>query len=179
MQHIGKEAHAGEHLTLYDRYASTILIYLERRVGHRQDSEDLLVEVFLAAFKAHNLANLDEGDHLAWLRRVAHNKVVDRLRQTRRSTYLSLDDAEAQESDELTPEEESIRRESYGHLHQLVASLSPIQQTVLRLRYGEGLRLVEIAARLQKSDGTIRKLLLRTLRRLHKLYEREERIHQL
>ncbi len=178
MQHIERAKRAGENLTLYDRYASTILAYLERHIGHPQDAEDMLVEVFLAAFKAHNLAGLSGDDQLAWLRRVAHNKVVDRWRQAGRLMHISLDEAVAQESRGLTPEEESIRQESYAHLYRLIARLSPTQQEVLQLRYGEGLRPVEIAARLQKSDGNVRKLLLRTLHRLHVLYEREERKHQ-
>lgn len=103
MQHMGKAACVGENLMLYDRYTPKILAYLERRIGHRQDAEDLLVDVFLAAFKAHQLADLHGDEQLAWLRRVAHNKVVDRLRQARRLTHLSLDEVVAQESSGLPP----------------------------------------------------------------------------
>jgi RNA polymerase sigma factor (sigma-70 family) len=76
------------------------------------------------------------------------------------------------------PAEESIRQERYAYLYRLIASLPPIQQEVIHLRYGQGLRPVEIAARLQQSDRAVHTLLLRTLRRLHMLYEREERKHR-
>lgn len=155
---------------LYERYAPTILAYLCQHVTNPQDAEDLLVEVFLAALKRPGFAHLAAEHQLAWLRRVAHNKIIDRLRKTTRLTLTSLDEALEQESSELTPEEYSVRQESYAYLHRCLARLAPEQQELLRLRYGEGLRLVEIATRLHKPDGTVRKQLLRTLNRLRELY---------
>ena len=36
---------------LYQRYAATVFTYLRHRVPSREDAEDLLLEVFLAAFE--------------------------------------------------------------------------------------------------------------------------------
>ena len=44
--------------TLYLRFASTILTYLSQQVANFQDAEDLLLEVFIAAFKYERLADL-------------------------------------------------------------------------------------------------------------------------
>jgi RNA polymerase sigma-70 factor (ECF subfamily) len=56
----------------------------------------------------------------------------------------------------------------------LLAKLSPVQQTVLHLRFAKDLSTREIARRLQKSDGAIRTLLSRTLNHLRGMYERRE-----
>ncbi len=161
-------------VTFYDRHAPTILAYLCRHIFSPHDAEDVLVEVFLAALKRPGFTELAAEHQLAWLRRVAHNKMIDRLRRLDRLTLVSLDEALERESGEPTPEQYSMRQESYALLYQLVARLSPDQQELIQLRYGEGLRIVEIAARLRKSDTTVRKQLQRTLNRLRALYDYEK-----
>ena len=158
-------------LDLYDQHAPAILAYLCQHTSNVHDARDLLVEVFLAAIQRPGLAQLEPEHQYAWLRRVAHNKMIDRLRRQSRLTLVSLDEVLERESDELTPEQQSIRRENYAELYQAIARLVPEQQMLLQLRYGEGLRLVEIAARLDKPDGTVRKLLKRTLQRLRTFYD--------
>ncbi len=46
---------------------------------------------------------------------------------------------------------------------------------MIRLRYGNGLRLVAIAHLLAKPEGSVRKMLARTLRQLRVIYEKTER----
>jgi RNA polymerase sigma factor (sigma-70 family) len=167
----GKGQIAALDLDLYDRHAPAILAYLCQHISNVHDARDLLVEVFLAAMQRPGLAQLEPEHQYAWLRRVAHNKMVDRLRRLSRLTLVSLDEVLERESDELTPEQQSMRKESYVTLHQAVARLTPEQQTLLQLRYGERMRLVEIAVRLHKPDGTVRKSLKRTLQRLRTFYD--------
>ncbi len=157
-------------LALYDRYSRLILAYLCQHIANVQDAEDLLVEVFLAALNKPGFASLVAEHQIAWLRRVAHNKMVDYLRREKRLTLVSLEEAQESESTELTPEQYSMRRENYALLYQSLAHLSAEQQELIRLRYGEGLRLIEIAAHLQKPDGTVRKQFLRAIRNLRKFY---------
>src|SRR5258708_13683155 len=70
-------AQNGVDSSLYERFAVTIFQYLCQQVSNEQDAEDLLLEVFLAAFQDESLSNLPAERQLAWLRRVAHNKVID------------------------------------------------------------------------------------------------------
>lgn len=169
-QPINKEEIAEPDLDLYDRHAPALLVYLCQRISHVQDAEDLLVEVFLAAMKQPRFSQLEPDQQLAWLRRVAHNKMVDRVRHMTRLVVVSLDEALERESVEWTPEQAYVRRESYTFLYQAIARLTPDQQQLLQLRYGEGLRFVEIASRLHKSDEAVRKAFQRTVQRLRTLY---------
>src|SRR5262249_6501240 len=152
-----------------------ILAYLCQLVSNRQDAEDLLLEVFMVAIKNDQLLELPTGRQLAWLRRVAWNKAVDRYRHATLLTMLPLEQAIEAEDEGLTLEQQVERRETYERLFQAFIQLSPIQQELIRLRYGHDLRLVQIAQLFDKPEGTVRKLLSRTLHRLRQLYEQRER----
>src|SRR5713226_3551449 len=81
-QHHADTAQGGFGGSLYDRFAATIFTYLSQQVPNEQDAEDLLLEVFLAALKSDSLSQQSAQAQLAWLRRVARNKVIDRYRHT-------------------------------------------------------------------------------------------------
>jgi RNA polymerase sigma-70 factor (ECF subfamily) len=162
-------------VSLYDRYAPTILAYLCQHVSSRQDAEDLLAEVFLAAYRNNALADLLDEQQLAWLRRVARNKLIDCYRHTSVLSELPLEQALETEDTDLTPEQRAVKQEQYQRLYAALAQLSPEQRELIQLRYGNEMRLVEIAGMMGRPDGTIRKLLSRTLRQLRAVYEREEK----
>lgn len=157
-------------LTLYDLHASAIYNYIYRRVGQPQDAEDLLLEVFTAALKYENLVNLSEQQQLAWLQSVARRRIIDRYRHNARIVLLPLEQALEIYDDTLTPEEHTLRRETHERLHTALAQLPPLQQQIVRLRYGNGLRFAEIALLLEKSEGTVRKMVVRILRQLRTIY---------
>lgn len=169
------EAQGDVDVTLYDRLAPTIFTYLRQQVTSQQDAEDLLLEVFSAVLNKQELSDLPEAQQLAWLRRVARNKVIDRYRRNALRTELPLEQAVEMEDGQLTPEAYAVQQESYERLHLALEQLSPQQQQLIQLRYGNGLRLVEIAGMLEKPEGTVRKMLFRTLRRLRAIYDTIER----
>ena len=171
MQHLTHDdLQSSKKSALYTDFAATILVYLCQMVSNRQDAEDLLLEVFLAAFNSDALLDLTAARQLAWLRRVARNKVVDRYRHATRLTMVPLDQAREIVDNELTPQELTERRQAFERLSRVVGQLPPIQQELIQLRYGHDLRLNQIAAHLGKPEGTVRKLLSRTLRGLRQLY---------
>ncbi len=111
----------------------------------------------------------------AWLRRVVHNKVIDKYRQAAHFITIPLEQVLETGEDELTPEEHVIQQERYEVLRQTVKQLPPMQQQIIRLRFGNGLRLTEIAHMLNKSEGTVRKDLSRILHHLRSIYEQKEK----
>lgn len=160
---------------LYERFAETLLAYLCQQVSHRQDAEDLLLEVFLAALQNTSLARFPARRQLAWLRRVARNKVIDHYRHRALFTIQPLDQAPEIEDQDLTPEQQAEEQEKWIWLLQAIEQLSPVQRELIRLRYVQELHLTQIAVLLGKSEGTMRKMLSRTLRHLKALYEQSER----
>ena len=166
---------------LYQRHAHDILRYIHRYIFSREDADDVLVEVFLAAIESPTLLNLRIEEQFAWLQRVARNKVVDYQRRVTRAPAVTLEEMQDSpfDTDTVTPEKAMVEQEDVELLRVHLSTLSELQQQVLRLRFGDGLRTKEIASRLQKSDGAIRSLLVRSLTLLRNLYNinEEERIN--
>jgi RNA polymerase sigma-70 factor (ECF subfamily) len=158
---------------LYRRYAPAIFAYLRLHTSVWEDAEDLLLEVFLAALEDERLEAVPEEERLAWLRGVAHHKLVDYYRRHARRPTAPLEAvAEVITDDErLAPEASAIRQEERQRLRAAVRRLPTLQQQVLRLRFEDGLPSAEIAALLGKQDSAIRKLLSRTLNALRSLYQ--------
>lgn len=166
---------------LYHRHAGDVLRYIHRYIFSREDADDLLVEVFLAAIESPTLLNLGQEEQGAWLRRVARNKVIDYQRRVVKHPAVTLEELldSPLDADHLTPERAVVDQEELALLRARLSMLPELHQQVLLLRFGRGLRTKEIASQLNRSDGAIRSLLLRALSLLRNLYNshEEERIN--
>lgn len=160
-------------LTLYDRHALTLYRYIYRRVSQPQDAEDVLLEAFTIAYASEKLSNLPAQQQIAWLQAVARRRIIDRYRRNARVVLLPLEQALEALDEDPTPEEQAIRLEAHERLYFALAQLPPIQQQLVRLRYGNGLPFAQIATMLDKPEGTVRKMLVRTLRQLRVIYNRQ------
>ncbi|MFL5626403.1 MAG: RNA polymerase sigma factor [Ktedonobacteraceae bacterium] len=109
---------------LYDRYAHIILNYVSRYTASREDADDLVLDVFLAALENQVWITWSDGEQLAWLRRIAHNKAVDNYRRATRHPAIALDNATHMlyEDDDCAPERIILRNEDHALLR---AHLSP------------------------------------------------------
>ena len=166
---------------LYRQHAPTLLRYIHRSIFSPEEADDILVEVFLAAIESRTLFGRSTEDQLAWLMRVARNKVADYQRKVTRAPAVALEKVQgsAFDADLVTPEMVLVEEEEARLLRAQLSRLPQLQQEVLRLRFGEGLQTKEIALRLRKSDGAIRSLLVRSLTFLRNLYKHEgERLHE-
>ena len=167
---------AGNHsqTALYERYGQAIFGYLRLHVRSLEDAEDLLLEVFLAALEHDNLAALSPGEQLAWLRRVAHNKLLNNYRKASRSPQVALDSVMETILEEEGPEQFTLRQEERRLLWASIQKLPALQQQILQLRYRDGLRCPEIALLLNKREGAVRKLLSRSILFLRQVYQQIE-----
>ena len=69
---------------LYRQHGPLIFAWLLKQAHSWEDAEDLLLEVFLAAFERNRLLAVPEEKRLAWLLSVAQHKLVDYYRQASR-----------------------------------------------------------------------------------------------
>ncbi len=159
---------------LYQQHASAIFLLVRRHVFSREDAEDITLETFLAAFEQERtLAEGSDDMRLAWLRRVAHNKMIDHYRCSARRQSATLEEISSllDEDENGAPEPATLRNEEYALLRSRLASLPSQQQEVLHLRFAGGLRSREIATLLQKREGSVRSMLARSLNFLRSIYE--------
>jgi len=159
---------------LYRKYAPGLLAYVRMRVPSPEDAEDLVVEVFLAALENAKFTVLSEKEQQSWLWRVTRNKVIDAYRKAKTRQSVTLDHVtEGLFEDEMfSPEYTALRQEDYMDLSVHLQSLPPLQQEILRLRFGQDLSCGEIATTLGKQENAVRVTLSRSLNLLRKIYQR-------
>lgn len=157
---------------LYQQYAPSLFGYLFQHTPSGEDAEDILVEVFLTAIENKQFPTLPEKAQLAWLWRVARNKVVDAYRRSARRPSVGLDSIiESINDDDISPERFALQQEEYNNLQVHIKSLSPLQQKVLWLRFSQDMRCAEIAVHMGKHEGAVKVMLSRTLNLLKNIYK--------
>ncbi|MGH2481786.1 MAG: RNA polymerase sigma factor [Ktedonobacteraceae bacterium] len=139
--------------TLYRRHAHDTMRYIHRYIFSKDEIDDLVLEVFLAAIESQTLLKLSEEAQFAWLQRVACNKVIDYQRRIIRRPAVALEEAlgSSFDLDHHTPEWAAVNREELEVLRASVSALPELQQQVLRLRFGAGLRTKEMHRRFTRA----------------------------
>ena len=165
---------------VYDRYAEPIYRYLYRYVGDAAQAEDLTSEVFLRFLQALDTSRAPRDRLDAWLYRVAHNLAMDLFRRETKSASVSLDEyphlGEAGHVAAGEPPLANLEKDQgRQQLRATIRQLTPEQQRVILLRFGEGLPLAQVSRLMGKSEGAIKVLQHRAIQRLKKLLERRER----
>jgi RNA polymerase sigma factor (sigma-70 family) len=159
---------------IVERHATSVFRYLASRVD-RSSSEDLLSDVFEAAFRARQRYDSRYDDALPWLLGIATNVIRHHRRSdtrhasmVRRVTQLHGRTQEPSEgvdavvaSAELNDQMQQMRR--------ALAALDDKDREILVLSAGLGLRYEDIARALGIRVGTVRSRLSRARRRLREL----------
>jgi RNA polymerase sigma-70 factor, ECF subfamily len=161
-----EQADSDAHIAnLFERYGKAIFSYVRLHAPSTEEAEDVTLDVFVAALEEDNLSARQEQEQLAWLRRVAHNKLVDRYRKLIRHPVVALDKISEGlfDDDAHSPEQLAMRRELYARVYEDIKALPIPQQQLLKLHYGDGLRLAEIAVLFNKREEAVRKMHSRIL----------------
>src|SRR5207245_19674 len=129
-QHDERTQEKSAAAALYDRYASSIFAYARLYTPSWEDAEDVTLEVFTAALEWENFSALTERQQLSWLRRVAHNKLVDRYRSAVHLPAVPLERVRktVRTEEALAPEQMVLRGEELERLYQAVGRLPLFQQ---------------------------------------------------
>jgi RNA polymerase sigma-70 factor (ECF subfamily) len=157
---------------LYDRYAPRIYAYVYRRVSDAQLAEDLTGDVFVRVLRAIQSELFWSASFQAWLYRIAHNLVIDHYRRRPATTDLELDERLVAAQGDLAID--VAERLSHGSLYIAIRHLTPEQQQVLALRFGEGMTAREVAQVMDKSTGAVEALQHRALAALRRILDREQ-----
>jgi RNA polymerase sigma-70 factor (ECF subfamily) len=154
---------------LYDQYAPLIYAYLYRRVHDAQLAEDLTGEVFVRVLQAIQSEQFWHTSFRGWLYRIAHNLLVDYYRKQPPVPMLALDEQlVAAQGDPDSALAEKLSRQD---LLAAISQLTPNQQQVLVLRFGEELAAREVAEVMGKSVGAVEVLQHRALTALRRIFK--------
>jgi RNA polymerase sigma factor (sigma-70 family) len=127
-------------------------------LASREDAEDVLQEVFAAAFNA-VLADEREINVRPWLYRIARNRSLNHLR---RASAVGVDSMDIHFADHgLSTGEQVIRREGFRQLLEDVKQLPETQRTALLLREIDALSYEQIAHAMETTIPSVKSLLVR------------------
>lgn len=154
---------------LYDLFFEKIYRFIFFRVGHKEVAEDLAEDVFIKAFSG--LKSLQKDSVFeSWLYQIARNRIIDYYRS--KKLIIPLDEVENTLEYE-TNVVDVVNLEAQQKIFiKLLKELSPEQQTVIKMKFLEGLENEEIATMLDKPEGTIRVIQHRAITKLKLLIER-------
>ncbi len=152
---------------LFRDYHAPLVRYLTRRLGDRDQAEEVAQETFVRALRQENLTS-----ERAWLFAVATNLVRDEGRKDARRRRRLLVLAEQEKAGEVVePEPTSMERaEDASTARRAVDALTERDRNALLMRE-EGLDYNEIAEALGLSLGSVGTTLSRARRRLVEAYE--------
>jgi RNA polymerase sigma-70 factor (ECF subfamily) len=162
---------------LVHRYGDSLLGYLTRVCGDREQAEDLFQETFR---RAHEKADTLRGNQFkSWLYTIATRVAIDGFRRRTRRHAISLNqrlDCDGENCEELgtvavtescpDPSEEAIRAEQKEQVGQALESLPARQRATLVLAYYQGLTYREVADAMGCSIGAVRTHMYRALKSL-------------
>ena len=144
------------------KYEKKIYNLMYQRVRDQETAKDLCQEVFLKAFNA--LPNFKGGSAFySWIYRIAINCSIDFQRQRNRDKVLTFEELPV-EADEVlrmtdsspSPERLLDEKELGLIIRKAVKKLPPGQRRVFNLRHRRELAIKEIAALLNRSEGTVK-----------------------
>jgi RNA polymerase sigma factor (sigma-70 family) len=140
------------------RYQTRLLSFCRHMLGSREDAEDVLQEVYTAAFNA-VLADEREINVRPWLYRIARNRSLNHLR---RASAVGVDSMDIHFADHgMSTGDRAIRRESFRELLSDVHDLPETQRTALLLREIDALSYEQIAHAMETTVPSVKSLLVR------------------
>jgi len=151
--------------SLFRQYQGEVYQWVMRIVRDPAVAEDLTVEAFWRAHKAHAGFH-PEANFAAWLRRIASNLALDHLRKRRRYVELPDDLAAERKPDSV------VQQQTRAVLRKAFAELPPRLRIVAQLGLVEDESCAEIAQALGISAGVARTRMFRAVRLLRKKLQR-------
>jgi len=161
---------------LVRRYGDSVLGYLVKMTGNREQAEDFFQETFK---RVHEKAHTFRGERLkSWLFTIATHVAIDGLRKKKRRPAVSLSSsigcpdgncselASITAADSCDPAQEAAVAEQKEQVRIAVEELPTKQRATLVLAYYQQLSYPEVASALGCSTGTVKSHMSRALQTL-------------
>src|SRR6476660_6530734 len=143
---------------LCSRYQSRLLSFCRHMLSSREDAEDVLQEVFDAAFNA-LMADDRPINVRPWLYRIARNRSLNHLR---RQQAIGVDSMDVHFADHGKTTVEHVQgREAIRELLEDVKTLPETQRTALLLREIDALSYEQISEAMETTVPSVKSLLVR------------------
>lgn len=151
---------------IYDRYFPDVFRFVRYRLESDDLAEDISSETFMRLLQASQQGRGPQLNIRAWLLSAASHIITDHLRKQYRHPTESIN--EEQPDTSQSPAASAEANEQKRILQSALSRLTPEQQSVIALRFGQGFSLEETAKALQKNINAVKQLQLRALAALNR-----------
>ncbi|MFC1939419.1 sigma-70 family RNA polymerase sigma factor [Chloroflexota bacterium] len=154
-----RRAREGDHQAfaqLYEENFDRIYRYVVIRIGDKMEAEDMTQQVFLKAIQSISSFKWKNIPLSAWLFRIAHNQLVDRLRKKKKRVAAPLD--ESLLTSDSNPQLMAERNLDIEQLLRATQRLTQAQREVISLRFAGDLPIAQVAKVMGKSQGAVKAL---------------------
>lgn len=140
---------------LYDTTSRLVYGLVLRIVSDPSAAEEVLMDVYMQAWRQASRYDAQRGSPMAWLITIARSRALDRVRSgsygQRHSEPLDAASQYVAVTDQI-----AFGFETQRHVRAALGSLSPEQRQVIELAYYGGLSQNEIALKLSQPLGTVK-----------------------
>lgn len=153
--------------TLYNRYVNKVYRRCLSLTKDSTQAEDFTHDIFLRVYG--NLGNFKAHSTFStWLYSISYNYCMDQIRYANRTVTVSLDqEHELYWTDTAEPEHTEAQLQQ---LAQVMSSITPEENHMLRLKYEDGLDIKTIAHQFSLKDSAVKMRLKRTRDKIRRLY---------
>jgi RNA polymerase sigma-70 factor (ECF subfamily) len=166
--------------TLVDRHSRSVFRLAFRMTGNEQDSEDVVQETFMRAYK--QLHRYEARSSFAtWLYRIAANYSLDLVRRKKRHGEIALQETATEEemgevihtiaSSDPGPDRLMFSGAVQEKVAKTLDELSQQERTAFVLRHFEGQSIEEISAALGLSNNAAKHSIFRAVQKLRRALE--------
>ncbi len=155
---------------LYSRHRATIARYVGARVSNPAEAEDITEAIFESAWRAMRRYHEQGVPFLAWLYRLAHNRVIDHYRAQRPTLSLIPEVHETI----AAPDALLDLYIDANDISKAMIALTGDQRQVVILRFVHGMSGREVAQVMGKREDAVRALQFRALATLRKVLAGQE-----
>ncbi|MDH7601385.1 MAG: sigma-70 family RNA polymerase sigma factor [Armatimonadota bacterium] len=155
-----KEGDVEAFAELVARHQASVYSVVSRMISSRDDTEDIVQEIFVRAFKSIGCFKQDSSFG-TWIYRIAVNTAIKHMRGSKIRSAASIDDPDSGLSDTLTdgesdrPGDAAEKAERSEAVRRAVQMLPEHHRAVVVLHYFENLSCAEIAEIMDCSVGTV------------------------
>ena len=165
---------------LVERHSRSLYHLVYRMTGSAQDSEEIVQDTFLRAFKALGKFEL-RSNFGTWVYRIATNRTLDFLKSKKMSdtqTYRIAEDPDPEDSRQIQlaasgpgPDRVLIGEEMKTRMAQALSLLTPAERVAFTMRHMEGRSIDEISKTLNLKTSAAKNSVFRAVQKLRQQLE--------
>jgi len=164
-----KAGDSGAFGEIYNLFFQKIYRFVYFRTSHKETAEDLAEEIFLKAYG--KIASLRDGDALeGWLYQIARNAIIDYYRQ--KKATVPIEELENTLEYEANIVDIANTDQNQKLILEALKQMPAEQQIVVKLKFFEQLDNAVIAEMIHKTEGALRVIQHRALKRLQELIDK-------